>query len=110
MIGEEFGFAGNIFILLIYLLLTISILRISFRVNSRFAPAYLYRHWHDGVFLYVRKCGDGDWIAAGCWRAIAADFLWRHLNANGFSLALVSLPVPLCMIGGKARQILGYRH
>jgi len=37
MIGEEFGFAGNIFILLIYLLLTISILRISFRVNRRFA-------------------------------------------------------------------------
>ena len=37
MIGEEFGFAGNIFILLIYLLITIAILRISFRVNSRFA-------------------------------------------------------------------------
>ena len=37
MIGEEFGFAGNVFILLIYLLITIAILRISFRVNSRFA-------------------------------------------------------------------------
>ena len=37
MIGEEFGFAGNVFILLIYLLLSISILRISFRVKSRFA-------------------------------------------------------------------------
>ncbi|MBL6596491.1 MAG: rod shape-determining protein RodA [Candidatus Puniceispirillum sp.] len=37
MIGEEFGFAGNVFILLIYLLLTISILRISYRVKSRFA-------------------------------------------------------------------------
>ena len=37
MIGEEFGFAGNVFILLIYLLLTISIMWISFRVQSRFA-------------------------------------------------------------------------
>ena len=37
MIGEEFGFAGNVFILLIYLLLSISSLRISFRVQSRFA-------------------------------------------------------------------------
>ncbi|MDC1382644.1 rod shape-determining protein RodA [Candidatus Puniceispirillum sp.] len=37
MIGEEFGFAGNGFILLVYLLLSISILRISFRVKSRFA-------------------------------------------------------------------------
>jgi rod shape determining protein RodA len=37
MIGEEFGFAGNVFILFIYLLLTISIMWISFRVQSRFA-------------------------------------------------------------------------
>ncbi len=37
MIGEEFGFAGNVFILLIYLLLTISVFRISFQVKSRFA-------------------------------------------------------------------------
>lgn len=37
MIGEEFGFAGNIFILMVYLLITISIFRISFRVKSRFA-------------------------------------------------------------------------
>ena len=37
MIGEEFGFVGNIFILFIYFLLTISIMWISFRVQSRFA-------------------------------------------------------------------------
>ncbi len=37
MIGEEFGFVGNVFILLVYLLLTISIMWISFRVQSRFA-------------------------------------------------------------------------
>ncbi len=37
MIGEEFGFAGNVFILFVYLLLTISIMWISFRVQRRFA-------------------------------------------------------------------------
>ncbi len=37
MIGEEFGFVGNVFILFIYFLLTISIMWISFRVKSRFA-------------------------------------------------------------------------
>ena len=37
MIGEEFGFAGNVFILMIYLLLIISIFRVSFQVESRFA-------------------------------------------------------------------------
>ena len=33
----KFGFAGNVFILVIYLLLAISIMWISFRVQSRFA-------------------------------------------------------------------------
>jgi rod shape determining protein RodA len=37
MIGEEFGFAGNIFILTVYLLISLSILHISYRVKSRFA-------------------------------------------------------------------------
>ncbi len=37
MIGEEFGFAGNLLILLVYLLISLSILRISYRVRSRFA-------------------------------------------------------------------------
>ncbi len=37
MIGEEFGLAGNLFILAIYLLMMGSILGISFRVGSRFA-------------------------------------------------------------------------
>jgi rod shape determining protein RodA len=37
MIGEEFGLAGNLFILTIYLLLIGGILGISFRVGSRFA-------------------------------------------------------------------------
>ena len=37
MIGEEFGFIGNIFILIIYLLISLSILRISYCVKSRYA-------------------------------------------------------------------------
>jgi len=37
MIGEEFGLVGNLFILLLYLALSLSILRISYRVQSRFS-------------------------------------------------------------------------
>merc|ERR1711991_1130682 len=47
MIGEEFGFAGNVFILLIYLLLTTSIMWISFRVQSRFAQLTCIGTGHD---------------------------------------------------------------
>jgi rod shape determining protein RodA len=37
MIGEEFGFAGNLFILMVYLAICLFILRISYRVKSRFS-------------------------------------------------------------------------
>jgi rod shape determining protein RodA len=37
MIGEEFGLVGNLFILLVYLTLSLSILRISYRVQTRFS-------------------------------------------------------------------------
>ena len=37
MIGEEFGLVGNLFILLVYLTLSMSILRISYKVQSRFS-------------------------------------------------------------------------
>jgi rod shape determining protein RodA len=37
MIGEEFGLVGNLFILILYLLLIGGILAVSFRVGSRFA-------------------------------------------------------------------------
>ena len=37
MIGEEFGLVGNLFILALYLALSLSILRVSFLVRSRFS-------------------------------------------------------------------------
>ena len=37
MIGEEFGLIGNLFILALYLALSLSILRVSFLARSRFS-------------------------------------------------------------------------
>ena len=84
MIGEEFGLVGNLFILGLYLALSLSILRISYLVRESVFSAYLYGHKHDVVFLCICECGDGQRHVASGGCAIAADFIWRHINANSF--------------------------
>ena len=52
MIGEEFGLVGNLFILCVYLALSLSILRVSYRVRSRFSQLTCMG-LSMMVFLYV---------------------------------------------------------
>lgn len=79
MIGEEFGFAGNIFILIIYMLLSMSILRISFLVKSRFSQLSCI-----GIAMMM--------------------FLYMFVNVGMVIglLPVVGAPLPLISYGGTA--------
>ena len=80
MIGEEFGFAGNVFILFIYLLLTISIMWISFRVQSRFAQLTCIGIAMT-VFFYMFVNVAMVTVVASGWCAAALYFIWWYINA-----------------------------
>ncbi len=79
MIGEEFGLAGNLFILSIYLLMIGAILGISFRVGSRFAQMVCV-----GVAMTL--------------------FLYVFVNVAMVTglLPVVGAPLPLISYGGTA--------
>ncbi len=50
--------------------------------SKSFCPAYLYRHRHDCVLLYVCQCGDGNRAATRSWRTAAVYFTRRYINAD----------------------------
>lgn len=79
MIGEEFGFAGNIFILVVYLITSLSVLQISFRVKSRFAQLVCV-----GVAMML--------------------FLYMFVNVAMVTglLPVVGAPLPMISYGGTA--------
>lgn len=79
MIGEEFGLVGNLFILIIYLLIIAAILFASFRVGSRFAQLT-------------------------CVGVAAMLFLYVFVNVAMVTgmLPVVGAPLPLISYGGTA--------
>ena len=79
MIGEEFGFAGNLFILMVYLTICLFILRISYRVKSRFS-----RLTCIGIAMML--------------------FLYMFVNVGMVTglLPVVGAPLPLISYGGTA--------
>lgn len=79
MIGEEFGLVGNLFILLIYMLIIAAILHISHRVASRFAQL-------------------------SCVGVAAMLFLYMFVNVAMVTglLPVVGAPLPLISYGGTA--------
>ena len=82
MIGEEFGFVGNLAILLVYFAILLSVI---FNWSSLSAPIWqagMYGHFFHAVFIYFCKCRDGYWIIAGCRRPATSYFLWGHGDAN----------------------------
>jgi rod shape determining protein RodA len=79
MIGEEFGLVGNLFILLIYMLIVAAILHISYRVASRFAQLTCV-----GIAVML--------------------FLYMFVNVAMVTglLPVVGAPLPLISYGGTA--------
>ena len=79
MIGEEFGFAGNLFILMVYLAICLFILRISYRVKSRFSRLSCI-----GIAMML--------------------FLYMFVNVGMVTglLPVVGAPLPLISYGGTA--------
>ena len=82
MLAEEFGMAGGLTLLVLYLLLLIFGFAIALRGTQSVRPAARARH-HHGVFPQrVRQHRHGHRAAAGGRHAAAADFLRWLVDAD----------------------------
>ena len=78
LIGEEFGFIGTIFIIILFIFLILISYYISFRSNNVFGRV-LSIGVSINLFLYVDiKYCNGDWFNACCWHTSSFVIIWRN--------------------------------
>ena len=82
LISEELGFLGSISIILIFCILIISIMKISFRVKSLFSKIVTFGIGFLLFSIFKFKYWNGVWIITCCRSTTSIDKLWRYFIIN----------------------------